>query len=128
MVINRFVGDGTEVLSGDGGSALQAQLRFPSGVTVAPDGTVFIADGRNRRIRRVGTDGIITIAAQGGLTDLGGLALDPDGSLYIADSGSCLIRKLSPSGMMTSVAGTECNPWGEPFGGDGGPATQAKLN
>jgi len=49
--------------SGDGGAAKDAVLRFPQGVAVATDGTVFIADTGNHVIRRVAPDGIITTIA-----------------------------------------------------------------
>ena len=53
--------------SGDGGPAIKAELNFPSGLAVAPDGTLYIADQGNHCIRRVSPDGIITtIAGQGG--------------------------------------------------------------
>ena len=52
-------------------------------------------------------------------------ALDSQGHLYIADTENNLVRKVdAESGVITTFAGT-----GEKgFGGDGGPATEAKLD
>jgi RHS repeat-associated protein len=85
--------------AGDGGPATSARLRVPTELTVAPDGTVYIADTLNRRVRRVDPAGNITTAVGNGntvtLADNGKLgpsvgiwetdqlALAPDGSLYL---------------------------------------------
>ena len=121
----------------------------PRGLAVGPDGTLYIADSRNHRIRKVDTNGFITTIA--GLTGLGGylgdngpassarlnspygLALGPDGSLYIADSFNYRVRRVGPDGIITTVAGTgsQCgsivNNYWEYICGDGGPASQAQL-
>jgi YD repeat-containing protein len=129
--------------SGDGGPALRADFRDPAGLAVAPDGTIYIADQGNHRIRRVSPDGIVsTIAGNGtqGYKGDGGpalsaelywptsLALAADGSLYFSDQGNYVVRRISNSGIITTVAGLYRDKWSPGFGGDDGPALQAKFN
>jgi DNA-binding beta-propeller fold protein YncE len=51
---------------GDGGVARGGTLSRPMGIAVDPDGNLYIADSGNRRIRKVGVDGIITTVAGNG--------------------------------------------------------------
>ncbi len=64
--IETFAGTGRSGFSGDGGLAKHAQLAYPTGVAVEPDGNVLIADDSNFRVRSVAPDGIITTVAGGG--------------------------------------------------------------
>jgi hypothetical protein len=136
-VITTIAGTGTPGWSGDGGPADQAELSAPQGLAVARDGTVYIADTGNERIRRV-RDGVITTVAgtgaegfdgDGGLGPAAmfdvplGLALDSRENLYIADSGNDRIRKLDIGGRITTVAGNGARG----YGGDGGSAIGAEL-
>src|SRR5579864_4368433 len=50
-------------------------------------------------------------------------AVDSAGNLYIADFNNNRIRKVTPGGVISTFAGTGAAG----FGGDGGPATSAKL-
>ena len=133
-----MAGTGTSGYSGDGGPAGQAGLYGPRGIALGPDGSLYIADRFNNRIRRVGPDGIITTVAgtgvrgysgdggpagQAGLYWPTGVALGPDGSLYIADGANNRIRRVGPDGIITTVAGTGARG----YSGDGGPAGQARL-
>ena len=52
--------------AGDGGPATDAHLNTPHGVAVDAEGTIYIADTGNNRIRKVSPDGIITTIAGDG--------------------------------------------------------------
>ncbi|MFZ1081171.1 MAG: Ig-like domain-containing protein, partial [Candidatus Kryptoniota bacterium] len=134
-------GTGTYGYSGDGGPATRAMLHSPSGLALGADGSLYIADTYNDCIRRVDPLGIIaTYAGNGGghwgyggdgglavnsyLNLPAGLAIGTDGSLFIADQGNTVIRMVNPAGIIKTVAG---NGQGG-YGGDGGPALQAKLS
>jgi RHS repeat-associated protein len=138
-IITTVAGTDTGGYSGDGGPATAAQLQDPTGVAVGPDGSVYIADSINQRVRRVGPDGIITTVAgtgTGGYSGDGGpatqaklaypesVAVGPDGSLYIADASNFRVRRVGPDGITTTVAGNGT----EGFSGDGGQATQAEID
>ena len=130
-----FFGGG---FSGDGGPAVEAELRDPSGVAVDSAGNVYIADVGDHRIRKVDSTGTITTIAGTGefgfsgdggpaveaeLYDPAGVAVDSAGNLYIADTGNGRIRKVDSTGTITTIAGT--GEFG--FSGDGGPAVEAEL-
>jgi len=150
-IMTTVAGSGnTGGFTGDGGPATEAKLSQPTGIALGPDGSLFIADAANQRIRRVGPDGIITTVAGTGtfgfngdnrlattaqLSTPVGVAVGSDGSVYIAEGGH-RIRRVDPSGMIATVAGTGAVcflgqlPQSE-FGntcGENVPATSAKLS
>ncbi|MFZ2056280.1 MAG: hypothetical protein WAV54_02575 [Acidimicrobiales bacterium] len=62
-----IAGTGRAGYSGDGGPAVRGRLRQPEGLAVASDGTLYIADFGNNRVREVLPDGTIeTVAGAGG--------------------------------------------------------------
>jgi sugar lactone lactonase YvrE len=102
-----IAGNGAAGSLGDGGSALHAQFALKldslterSGVAVAADQTIFVADTRNSTIRRIAgsassESGIVrSIAGRWGprqalaLVEPLGIALDRAGNLYVADRGA----------------------------------------
>jgi sugar lactone lactonase YvrE len=137
-VITTYAGNGISGYSGDGVSAVNAQLRSPRRVVAAADGTLFIADSEDHRVRRVSPGGIISTYAgngQQGYSGDGGtaitarldgpsdVALDAAGNLYIAELGNLRVRRVTPGGIITTYAGN-----GNFFStGDGGQATAAGL-
>jgi DNA-binding beta-propeller fold protein YncE len=58
------------------------------------------------------------------LSEPNGVARGPDGALYICDTGNHRIRKVTPEGVIVTVAGNGQRGWS----GDGGPASEARLN
>jgi hypothetical protein len=45
-IITSIAGTGTAASSGDGGVATSADLNFPRGIKVAPDGTIYFTDSQ----------------------------------------------------------------------------------
>ncbi len=138
-IITTVAGTGVPGYSGDNGTATAAQLRGPVALAVSGDGTVYIADYLNNRVRAINSSGIIrTVAGTGtsGYSGDGGaaasaqfsgpsgLSLDANGNLYIADSGNHRVRRISAGGIVSTVAGNGT----QGFAGDGGLATSANLD
>jgi sugar lactone lactonase YvrE len=138
-IITTIVGNGAAGDSGDGGPAASAELNDPSAVAIDSAGNLYIADSKNRRVRKVNAAGVIsTIAGNGtmGYSGDGGpataaemnvpssVAVDPAGDVYIGDSSSANVRMVNATGIITTVAGNGLI--GET--GDGGPANSAQIN
>lgn len=135
--IETLAGIGSEGFAGDGGPAVAARLQFPTSADADAAGNVYIADQSNHRIRRVAPNGIITTVAGTGtpgfLDGAAGSAklyfprtvsVDPSGNVLIAEPFNQRIRYLNVgAGTVTTVAGNGVGG----FSGDGGAATQAKL-
>lgn len=136
--INTLAGTGTCGYGGDDGPAIRAQLAWAQDVAVGPDGSLYIADTGNHCIRRVTLDGTINTVVGTGVWGHGGdggpatraqlarprgVWVDVDGCLYIGDTETHRVRKVAPNGTITTVAGNGTGG----YGGDGGPATCAKL-
>lgn len=71
--ITTFAGNGSEVVSGDGGAAIDAGLGWIGNLSAAPDGTLYFTTLRDNSpwrwaVRRIGTDGVISTVVGGGGT------------------------------------------------------------
>jgi uncharacterized protein (TIGR03437 family) len=128
-VIDTIAGTGKANFSGDGGPAYLAGLNAPDSVAVGADGTTYVADEGNQRIRRIFADGGIDSLMASGLTPIFfqspiRLAVDANQQLFISDSPDARIQVMGSACQLNPVAGT-----GIPgFAGDGGLATGAQVN
>ncbi len=128
--------------AGGSGPALSAWLDTPGGITIAPNGDIYIADSNNDVILRVDprTATPVPVAGMKGRTGFSGddgpavgaqldtpdgVCIAPDGDLVVADSHNDRIRRVDrPTRIITTVAGS-----GESgFDGDDQPAVSAALN
>jgi hypothetical protein len=140
QIIHRVAGTvGVGGYSGVGGPATVAVIQNPQSVALDTFGNLYIADGDNDVIQKVDTAGIITtIAGNGGrgysgdggpatnatLNSPTGLSLDLAGNIYFADNGNNIVRVINAVGIINTIAGNRIAG----YTGDGGPATNAKLN
>ena len=136
-IITTVAGTGHWEHGGDGGSATEAGLRFPTAVATDSAGNMFVATGS--RVRKIDAAGIIMTFAGTGERGYGGdggpatraqlnyptgLVADAVGNVYVADSNGRSVRKIDASGFITTFAGTGTS--GD--GGDGGQAADTLLS
>ena len=128
-IITTVAGNGRAGFGGDGGPATRASLDEPWDVAVSDQGTLYIADPHNGRIRAVAPNGVITTVAgsssddeftgDGGqatsavlsLTYLHPIALDSAGALYIVERFGG-IRKVGRDGIITRMGGVSVHDEG----------------
>lgn len=138
QIITTVAGTGNFGYNGDGIPATSANMSGPTAVVADSHGNFYISSNLDCRIRKVSVDGIISTVAGTGVPGFSGdggpatlasisqpegLCIDKSGNLFICDSYNNRIRRIDTNGIITTIAGT-----GEgDFGGDGGPATSAKL-
>ena len=117
--ITTFAGTGVKTYTGDGVSAAAATLARPRGLAVGSNGTVYIADSDNNRVRSVAGGTIATTAGNGdeGFSGDTGLApnaaidtpraaaVGPAGNIAITDTGNQRIRAVALNGVTSTVAG-----------------------
>jgi hypothetical protein len=146
--VSHFVGNGVAGFAGDGTAYNGAgtELNGPTAFAKDSNGNLYILDQSNCALREVVVStGEITTIAGGSLGHLNGcgfsgnggtavnaqlyyptgLAIDSSNNIYISEPAECDVRKIAAATkIITTFAGNEhCG-----YSGDGGPATNAKLN
>lgn len=142
-VIVHVAGTGVAGYSTEGGPAQTSALNRPSGVAVAADGAILVADTGNNRVLRIAPGNATVSRVAGGTPTAGAgyngdgiaataallngptaVAVRPGGDLLIADAVNHRIRAVDGQGVISTVAG---NGTTGPLLGDGGPAALAAL-
>ena len=90
---------------GAGATSPAGDLNNPTGISVASDGTVWVADTRNNRIQSLSPSGVWTVltAPSGSGTQQGfrapwGVTVAPDASIWVADTGNHRIVSMDTAG------------------------------
>ena len=146
-----FAGTGDVGAGGDGGLAALADLSAPAGLAFDSTGALLIADSGNNRIRKVASAKISTAYSLAAPT---GVAVGATGTVYLAGAGylgtpsrvilnvpaldlavdaagnlyftaGALVERIASNGQLSIVAGNGAARY---YGGDGGPASLARLH
>jgi len=117
------------------GLGSSAAFSTPSGLALAPDGTLYVADTGNHAIRRITPDGSVSTLAGDGSPGYAdgpahqarfngpiGVAVAPDGRIFVTDTYNDRIRVIDVNGIVTTLAGS-----GQP-GADDGVADSASFD
>ena len=120
-LITTVVGNGVAGYSGDGGNdPANSRIFAPSGLAFDSAGNLYFADMSNNRIRRLGTDGSLTLVAGNGSSVFSGdggaaidaglagpaaLVFDQAGNLYVSQTNFHRIRRITPAGVISTYAG-----------------------
>ena len=107
--LRTLAGDGTPGLVDGPGSS--ARFDTPTGISLHPDGSLWVADLGNHAIRRVHRDGRVdTLVGQEGERRLWqplSLAIADDGHAYVAERSSGRVLQLSSQGHLLAVYGQD---------------------
>lgn len=110
--IHHIAGTGKKGFTGNGGPAKQATLSGPKGLSISPNGNIYLADTESHTIRMIDpARGTIELVAGTGERGDGpegdpqackmarphGVFVDADGSLFVGDSEAHRVRVLRPA-------------------------------
>ena len=115
-IVTTVAGDGTPSFAD--GPVMSAKFHFPEDVVVARDGTIYVTDGDNSRIRKIAGGQVSTFAGGSfGIENGNGpsaefkypfsVTLDANGNMYTSDIRDSRIRKLNSSADAFFYGGTD---------------------
>jgi DNA-binding beta-propeller fold protein YncE len=103
---------------------LRAHLKWPTGIALAPNGDLYVADTGHNRVRRISGDtGLITTVAGNGIAGAGGdggpairaslaapmglavVSRDQRTVVYVADLRNDRVRAIEPGGKISTLSG-----------------------
>lgn len=90
----------------------------PTGIAVAPDGSLFVSNWGGGTVERIAPDGTRHVVASG-IQSPAGVALDAQGDLYVAAYSGDYVMRVSANGGQTRVAEGFATPTGIVFSADG---------
>jgi sugar lactone lactonase YvrE len=100
------------------GVGLEASFSKPAGLAVDAQGTVYVADQNNHKIRKITADGVVTTLAGRGIGAANGVgasasfnypaavAIDAQGAVFVADRFNHQIRRITAGGVVSTLAGS----------------------
>lgn len=102
------------------GDLSTARFGAITGLDIDSDGNLYVADRGNKRIRKVTSTGVTTIAVSGAdseFINLSGIGVDPGGNIYVGDQLTkqdltqttliSVVKRITPGGSVQIVAGGE---------------------
>ncbi len=111
-LIHSVAGNTNAGFLGDGGAPLDAELDFPTGLTLDSSNNIYVADFINQRVRKVAGNVIATFAGTGDgdggpatsafLNFPEGLAVDAAGNVVVADGGNFVARRFALGGSINT--------------------------
>lgn len=109
---------GSSVSGFNDGNAGSAKFSFPAGIALDKQGSLYVADRFNFRIRKITREGVVSTIAGSGVQgdrdgtageaqfslDIRDIVVDEPGNLYLSDGNR--IRKITPQGVVSTIAGS----------------------
>jgi len=116
VMVTTFAGDGTD--GWRDGPLLSAHFETPIDVAISPDGTLYVADYNDRRIRKISGGQVSVLAGDGNFGSKDGagdtaefvdpyrIEVDGGGNVFEIDQADSRVRRITPAGIVSTYAGS----------------------